>query len=679
MSTYTDPRPECVTDTECYVNYWSIGFRATDGRRRVFELFDGNPLDRQGIATIFRNWRVYTFIGQKYDLPMIMLAMSGASNAELKQFSDDLIQSGVPHWTLMQRKGLTVPDYIDHVDLMNVSPGAPTMPSLKIYAGRLHSRKMQELPIEIDERIGEAERQIIRDYHGNDLEVTNDLKNDLKAQLELRALMSDLYGVDLRSKSDPQIAEAVVKHEIEKMLGRRVYPPDIQQGHFPYQVPAYVRYETPELQEALEFIRTARLKVRYDGGVDAPDRLKKLLLKIGGTSYQMGIGGLHSQEANVSHYSDDEYVLLDRDVTSYYPTSILLQGMYPKHLGPAFLKVYERLYRERIAAKKAGEKNKAESLKLACNGVFGKLGSPFSILYSPHLLIQVTLTGQLAILMLIERLELAGIHVVSANTDGIISKVPRDKRALFNAIFFDWECDSGYATEETEYISVHSQSVNSYIALKQGKNGEIDAKLKGPFTPSGPGLPGASGQKKNPNMDVCSDAVVEFLKTGKPVEDTIRQCTDPRRFVVVKRVTGGARDQAGEKIGKALRWYYATGVEGGFVYVKNGNAVPESIGAKLMMELPEELPDDVDYDYYIREAYATLEDLGVAAIDPKLRGRTGTLIARLPDQKTYHYVDASTGAALCGKRRSSIRESWVEIGQAPAKGVCSKCRAQYEL
>jgi hypothetical protein len=171
MTTYTDPRPECVCDSECYVNYWSIGFQATDGRRRVFELFDGNPLDRQGIATIFRNWRVYTFNGQKYDIPMIMLAMSGASNAELKQFSDDLIQSGVPHWTLMQRKGLTVPDYIDHVDLMNVSPGAPTMPSLKIYAGRLHSRKMQELPIEIDERIGEAERQIIRDYHGNDLEV----------------------------------------------------------------------------------------------------------------------------------------------------------------------------------------------------------------------------------------------------------------------------------------------------------------------------------------------------------------------------------------------------------------------------------------------------------------------------------------------------------------------------
>lgn len=323
--------------------------------------------------------------------------------------------------------------------------------------------------------------------------------------------------------------------------------------------------------------------------------------------------------------------------------------------------------------------NEAESKKTVLNGCYGKLGSPFSIFFSPNLMIQVTLTGQLAILMLIERLELAGIHVISANTDGIISRVPRDKRALFNAIFFDWECDTGYATEETEYISVHSQSVNSYIALKQGKNGEIDAKLKGPFAPSGPGLPGASGQKKNPNMDVCSDAVVAYLKAGTPLEDTIRGCTDPRRFVVVRRVAGGAYDQWANKIGKALRWYYATGVSDGFTYVKTGNAVPESIGAKLMMELPETLPADVDYDYYIREAYATLEDLGVVAIDPKLRGRTGTLVARLPDQKTYHYVDTSTGVALCGKRRASIRESWVELASAPERGMCGKCRSLHDL
>ncbi len=35
--------------------------------------------------------------------------------------------------------------------------------------------------------------------------------------------------------------------------------------------------------------------------------------------------------------------------------------------------------------------------------------------------IKVTINGQLFLLMLIEKLELAGIHIISANTDGIVS------------------------------------------------------------------------------------------------------------------------------------------------------------------------------------------------------------------------------------------------------------------
>ena len=204
-------------------------------------------------------------------------------------------------------------------------------------------------------------------------------------------------------------------------------------------------------------------------------------------------------------------------------------------------------------------------------------------------------------------------------------------------------------------------------------------KTKGEFASSGPGLPGAAGQKKNPNMDICTDAVVAYLKDGTPIEETIEWCTDPRRFLVVRRVTGGAMKDD-DKIGKALRWYYSKDVQGGFVYAKNGNAVPESIGARLMMELVDRVPADLDFDYYIREAYAILQDLGVEVIDPKLRGRTGRIMARLPDAKNVHYVEASTGVALCGKTRDSIRDSWVEYETAPdGHRVCSKCRKAVEL
>lgn len=679
MPTYLETRPIVIADTECYRDYWSIGFKSPEsGRSIVYEYYDGCPLDKKRIASVFRRYTVITFNGQKYDLPMILFAMSGATNEELKEASDELIKYGTPHWVFMERRGLSVPDFIDHIDLMSVSPGNPQMPSLKIYAGRLHSRKMQELPIHPDDSIGEMERQALLSYLPNDLDCTIDLWRDLKAQLELRTIMSAEYGVDLRSKSDAQIAEAVIKHEIERLTGTRLYKPDIRAGSFQYKVPDFIEFQTAQMQEVLHQIRQVKFGIDHGGIVQMPDYLKDLKIIIGESVYRMGIGGLHSSETRVSHYSDDEFVLLDRDVTSYYPNIILGGGLYPKNIGVDFLKVYRSIYDRRIAAKRTGHKDTAETLKIVLNGSFGKLGSPYSVLYAPELMIQVTLTGQLAVLMLIEQMELRGMHVVSANTDGFVTKVPRAQRWQFNATCFGWELQTGFNLEETEYRSLHSRDVNNYISIAVEK-GKPKVKVKGAFASSGPGLPGAAGQKKNPNMDICTDAVVAYLKDGTPIEETIEWCTDPRRFLVVRRVTGGAmKDDM--PIGKALRWYYSKDVIGGFVYAKNGNAVPESIGARLMMELKDRVPGDLDFDYYIREAYAILQDLGVEVIDPKLRGRTGRIMARLPDAKNVHYVEASTGVALCGKTRDSIRDSWVEYREVPGgHRVCSKCRKAVEL
>ena len=47
--------------------------------------------------------------------------------------------------------------------------------------------------------------------------------------------------------------------------------------------------------------------------------------------------------------------------------------------------------------------------KIVLNGTFGKLFSLFSIFFSPQQGISTTVGGQLSLLMLIERLEIAGI------------------------------------------------------------------------------------------------------------------------------------------------------------------------------------------------------------------------------------------------------------------------------
>ena len=95
-----------------------------------------------------------------------------------------------------------------------------------------------------------------------------------------------------------------------------------------------------------------------------PKPIAELKINIGESTYQMGIGGLHSCEEKQAVYADEDHVLVDRDVASYYPQIILNQRLYPKHLGEGFLDVYRNLVTQRLAAKKRAGDIKEELREL---------------------------------------------------------------------------------------------------------------------------------------------------------------------------------------------------------------------------------------------------------------------------------------------------------------------------
>lgn len=676
LDTSYQTRPVCVVDTECFPNYWLIGFREIDGPRVVsFERTPTQRLNIPALLNIFRRWTVVSFNGINYDMPMISLALMGAKNTLLKRVNDEIIPGGglvgLKWWEVQDRYDAAMPEFLDHIDVMEVSPGSPNHPSLKLYAGRMHSRRMQDLPYSPGDYLTDEQIAIVRAYHANDLEVTRDLYLELKPQIDLRTQMSRRYGVDVRSKSDPQVAEAVIKAEIQRRTGERIYKPDVAPGTFFYKPPPYIRFQSLELRTLLETIQQAPFAIDRNGKLHVPPVMEKgVIVTVGDAQYKVGYGGLHSREKRASYLSDDEFVLVDRDVTSYYPSIILGSGLYPKHIGPIFLEIYRALYRERVAAKRAGDKNKAEMLKIVLNGIFGKFGSPFSTLYSPDLMLQTTLGGQLAVLMLVETAEARGFRVVSANTDGFVTRVARARRAEFDQLIAEWELNTVFMMDEVEYTALYSRDVNNYVAFTP--DGKV--KGKGVFTPAGRGLPGAAGLKKTPDREVVIDAVIEHLKHGTPVEQTIQGCSDVRRFLSVRRVNGGA-EKDGQYLGKAIRWYWAAGESGVITAVTSGNTVPKTEGANPCMQLPEALPDDIDYDWYAREAYATLEELGMHVVDPALRGRSGKVYARLPDQSTWHVVDLPGGVARCGRRPPSLREPWIEVLSVPhGQRLCKTCR-----
>ncbi|XAI93822.1 DNA polymerase [Pseudomonas phage vB_Pa-PAC1] len=623
-----------VFDVETYVNFFYVAFKSLDNGK--FVAFERSPdHDFNPTKLLWMLWRfcIVGFNSRNYDLPMIELAARGADCKKLKEASDFIIKSGpnygtekVTPFAFEKKYGVQIGRY-NHIDLIEV---APLQGSLKLYAGRLHCERMQDLPFPEDHVLTQEDAEIVRPYCCNDLSNTELLFNELAPELKLRAEMSEEYGVDLRSKSDAQVAEAVINSELQKVLGYYPKKPTLSADTvLVYEVPDFVCYQTTQLREMLEVVRNARFYLDGLGSPIMPPELEKLKVTIGGSTYKLGMGGLHSTEKKTAHYATDEIILADNDVESFYPRTILNQRLCPPHLGEAFLTVYEKIVNTRIhakaeaaKAKKAGDraaakkwKTVADSLKITINGSFGKLGNKYSTLYAPQLMLQVTITGQLVLLMLIEALEQIGIEVISGNTDGIISKYHKSRHDEVRALIAAWEEWTGYKTEETRYKAVFSRDVNSYVAIKEDGGDpearfideQLGAKTKGAYCERGSAL--NSILSKNPETLICSDAVVRFLVNGTPVEKTIKECRDFRRFVAVKNVRGGG-EKNGRYLGKVVRWYYPKNEAGYIAYVSSGNKVGKTDGARPVMDLPTEFPDDINYDWYINEAVEMLYDCG---------------------------------------------------------------------
>lgn len=588
-----------ILDVECFRDYFLICFLDREtGKAASFEMYPGKDLVMPRVANLMNTHTTISFNGNSYDLPMIAAALQKRDCQELKNLSDEIIRSNLPAWRVCKEMNVSVPNSWDHIDIIDVVPGQA---SLKVYAGRMGYRKLQELPIDPGASISPEQREVLRQYCINDLRVTDELYKAVEKQVALRVEMGAEYGVDLRSKSDAQIAETVLKSEIERVSSKTLRAPKIADtATFRYLDPKIISFKSATLNEIFSRILDHKFGLSPNGSIALPDWLKDTRIAVGGSEYQMGIGGLHSCEKSQSVYAGSTHILADFDVASYYPSIILQQDIAPDNMGDDFTAVYKSIVERRIAAKRSGDKVTADTLKIVVNGSFGKLGSKYSALYAPNLLIQTTITGQLALLMLIERVEAIGAKVVSANTDGIVVFAPKTMENALADVMFGWELDTSYELERSNYVALHSRDVNNYFAVK--KDGSV--KRKGAFA--------QAGLMKNPVFEIVSDAVAEHLAGKADYRSVIRSCRDLNKFVMLRKVTGGAVWR-GEPIGKAVRFYYSTGVgaDETIEYAKNTNKVPQSDGAKPCLDLPEMFPSDVDFERYVEMAKMVFGQIGI--------------------------------------------------------------------
>jgi hypothetical protein len=284
-----------ICDVESYPNYFCVCFESVQTGGRVY--FEGTDFNRNKFRWLLNNCTIVTFNGLSYDIHMMIVALLKPEFTELDLFrvTEDLIVNNVRAYKVYRDLGINDREAgnIDHIDLINVAFGKA---SLKLYAGRLHAPYMQDLPYEPGTRLDEEMKRNVLWYCFNDLVNTGVLRADLKKQLELRETMSAEYGVDLRSKSDAQVAEAVISSEIYKRTGSRAKRPEFNpEQTFKYEAPAYVSFKTKQLQDVLSQVQAIDFGVHPGTGNSiTPSYFDKLKIVMGSSAYKMGSGGLHS-------------------------------------------------------------------------------------------------------------------------------------------------------------------------------------------------------------------------------------------------------------------------------------------------------------------------------------------------------------------------------------------------
>jgi hypothetical protein len=462
------------------------------------------------------------------------------------------------------------------------------------------------------------------DYNINDIESTSELLNRCKKDVDLRIAIEDEYGVRVLSKDGVNIGMKILTQKYLEKTGLTWQ--DIKDLRSPMSVIPlkdvilpFIKYDSPILQRVLDDMKNQIVSPGRKGYENK--------FVFNNLRYSVGVGGIHSVNSPEIIIPRDDEMLIDIDVASLYPSMLIEYEFYPKHLGKEFLEVYKQIKDKRIEAKHNGDKVKNETLKLALNGLSGNLQNEHNFCYSPFAVMQIRINGQLLLLMLAEKLTQIGCRIVQANTDGLFVLLKKDVYSKVNSICREWEQLTKLTLEEDRFKAMYQYAINDYFAITEDNK----VKEKGMFITAvklGKGL----------TPKIIPKAVISFFKDGIPVEDTIKNCTDIRDFLMSEK-TGKQWhvEYMNEEQQRTNRFYAST--NGGYLWKwkdtghKEGEIITytepyvgerrykasarqyqnmlTASGVTLLNKFDDKPIEErkINYRYYIMEAYKIIRDL----------------------------------------------------------------------
>ena len=526
----------------------------------------------------------------------------------IKSMSDKIIKEPVANWVDYKHAYL-----FNSFDLMTMSFSAKNRVGLKELEVTMGFPNVMEYEGDFSKNVPKELKDKVIEYNQNDVLATGGLLNLKKNDIELRLKLNEKYKINVLSKDNVNMGMEILKKEYLEKTNKTW--DDIKDLKTPCQLVPFkniifdfIQYTTPPLQKLLEKLKKI--------SIDPNNKDFREVFEIGGVVHNISLGGLHSiNNAEIIIPNEDE-LLLDYDVNSYYPSCLIANKLYPKHLGEEFIGIYKNIIDERLKAKKDKNSFLADAFKYAINGLSGNLQSQYSWTYDPELVVKLRINCQLMILMLIEKFDLLGAEIVQSNTDGILIKIKKSLLPEIEKAKDEWCKLTKLSMSKEEFERFYQYDVNNYIGVKKGFKETKDPELikkKGFFvdeTNLGKGMSPKVIAKSLINYFVYNISPEETLKEDKDIKDYLTYQRVSRDFIV---------EYNGEKALHINRFYMS--INGGILIKykieKGGKAQATRLCATSPVTIYNKFEDKpfeeykVNYRYYKNEIYKIINELEI--------------------------------------------------------------------
>ena len=455
--------------------------------------------------------------------------------------------------------------------------------------------------------------EIIR-YCINDVKSTKQIMFLCKDQIDLRRNLTDEYGIDLYSASEPRISKELFLLFLSKQTGIKKYElRQMRTNRLKITVRdiilPYIEFKTATFQNLLK---------KFQDVVIYPGETKggfKYSVRYKGVQTDFGLGGVHGARSTKVYEANQEMIIMTSDVTSFYPNLAIRNKWAPAHLPKEeFCNLYEWFFEERKKIPKKDPKNYV--YKIILNSTYGLSNDENSFLYDPEFTMRITINGQLSLTMLYEMIceEIPNALPLMQNTDGLETMIPKQYEDKYMEICRRWEKLTNLQLEHDKYSKIILGDVNNYIAITEdGKS-----KCKGRFEFANLAM------HKNKSFLVIPRAIHAYFVDGIKPEDYIKSVTNIFDFCGGVKIKGDwsfyehkvvSGEYLIEKVQHTIRYFISNT---GSKVIKKNNTDNREIQIEagkwlqtLMIDYKEKpfSEYDINYDYYLDKINKEIRDL----------------------------------------------------------------------